>query len=308
MSQSFIERQFPVSKVSKESYKERKAVQGQTLPSLGKWWGRKPLVLVRATVLGCLMPASDNPSKDMEIFLKILSMDSEGLWARKNKLYSIADLFEVVSGSKKLEKYQAFFYEEDGKIKLDKDAPRFDIEKAVFLTKGYDEQLEMCLRPEQLENIPDDCWNDINLHLGTSANSLPELIKQLSLKRYGHNIVVGDCFCGGGSIPFEASRIGANIYASDLNPVATLLTWGCIHVFGNQKAATEFAEFQRRLKTKVEAQIAELSIDVNSDGDAATNFLYCTEATCPECGWVVPLSSSWLVGKGSKTVAILSEN
>ena len=39
---SFIEVQFPVSKVSKESYKERKANLGQTLTGLGKWWGRKP--------------------------------------------------------------------------------------------------------------------------------------------------------------------------------------------------------------------------------------------------------------------------
>lgn len=44
MTQAFIEAQFPVSKVSKESYKERKAVQSQTLTGLGKWWGRKPLV------------------------------------------------------------------------------------------------------------------------------------------------------------------------------------------------------------------------------------------------------------------------
>ncbi|MDR3349202.1 MAG: DUF1156 domain-containing protein [Acidaminococcales bacterium] len=77
--QSFIEKQFPVSKLSKESYKERKAVQSQTLTGLGKWWGRKPLVLVRAAILGCLMPASDNPRRDMEIFLKIMSMDDSGL-------------------------------------------------------------------------------------------------------------------------------------------------------------------------------------------------------------------------------------
>ena len=65
MMTSFIEKQFPVSKVSKESYKERKANNGQTLTGLGKWWGRKPLVLVRAAILGCLLPATDNPKKDM---------------------------------------------------------------------------------------------------------------------------------------------------------------------------------------------------------------------------------------------------
>jgi adenine-specific DNA methylase len=67
---SFIEVQFPVSKVSKESYKERKANLGQTLTGLGKWWGRKPLVLVRAAILGLLMPATDDAKKDMDIFLK----------------------------------------------------------------------------------------------------------------------------------------------------------------------------------------------------------------------------------------------
>jgi len=33
--------QFPVSKVNKESYKERMAGTGQALPGIGKWWGRK---------------------------------------------------------------------------------------------------------------------------------------------------------------------------------------------------------------------------------------------------------------------------
>ena len=85
---SFIEKQFPVSKVSKESYKERKANNGQTLTGLGKWWGRKPVVLVRATILGCLMPSSNNPKKDMEIFLKIMSMDDKGLELRKSKSFT----------------------------------------------------------------------------------------------------------------------------------------------------------------------------------------------------------------------------
>ena len=58
---SFIESQFPVSRLSKESYKERKANYSQTLTGLGKWWGRKPLIMVRAIILGLLMPASDEP-------------------------------------------------------------------------------------------------------------------------------------------------------------------------------------------------------------------------------------------------------
>ena len=95
---SFIEAQFPVSKISKESYKERKAGASQTLTGLGKWWGRKPLVLVRATILGLLMPASDDPQKDLEDFSKI--HDNGRRWSskrRKSKNMSTKELFEYGS-------------------------------------------------------------------------------------------------------------------------------------------------------------------------------------------------------------------
>ena len=91
---TFIETQFPVSLVSKESYKERKAGASQTLTGLGKWWGRKPLILVRASILGMLMPASDNPQKDREVFLQILTMDKEGLWQRRSKSISAKTLYD----------------------------------------------------------------------------------------------------------------------------------------------------------------------------------------------------------------------
>ena len=66
---TFIETQFPIARLSAEAYKERKANNGQTLTRLGKWWGRKPLILVRASILGMLMPASHDAKKDREIFL-----------------------------------------------------------------------------------------------------------------------------------------------------------------------------------------------------------------------------------------------
>ena len=62
-----------------ESYKERTAKQSQTLTGLGKWWGRKPLVLCRATILGLLLPATDNPQKDRDVFLRLMPMDDDGL-------------------------------------------------------------------------------------------------------------------------------------------------------------------------------------------------------------------------------------
>ena len=81
---SFIEAQFPISKLSKESFKERKAANSQTLTSMGRWWGRKPLILVRATILGLLLPSTDNPRRDREIFLGY----SENFMATKAAAFS----------------------------------------------------------------------------------------------------------------------------------------------------------------------------------------------------------------------------
>ncbi|MCJ2117005.1 DUF1156 domain-containing protein [Methylobacterium sp. J-001] len=80
---SFIETQFPVGRVSAEAYKERKAGAGQTLTVLGSYWkGRKPLLLVRACILGCLMPASEDASADLRVFLLLMGMADESFAGR----------------------------------------------------------------------------------------------------------------------------------------------------------------------------------------------------------------------------------
>jgi len=307
---SFIEKQFPVSKVSKESYKERKANNGQTLTGLGKWWGRKPLILVRAAILGCLMPCSDNPKADMDIFLKILSMDNDGLIDRKQKSLSAKELYEIAQGNKHFRQFLNEWFEVDGaKVKIRNGQDKNDIEMRLFKTLGYDDKLKYCVRPEQLETLRKDSWNAINHHLGTSAKSLNELVEQLSMQRYGRLITVGDCFSGGGSIPFEAARIGAKAYGSDLNPIAGLLTWANIHILGsNDDEVIKMKSFQEKIFNSVNAEMSKLGIEHNENGDRALSYLYCVEAKCPECGIKVPLAPSWLIGKGTKTVAILSKN
>src|SRR3954447_25446640 len=84
---SLIESAFPVSRLSLESFIERDAKQNQTLTATGSYWkGRKPLILVRAAVLGCLLPATgDDPesrSRDLSMFLKLMVMNDGGLERR----------------------------------------------------------------------------------------------------------------------------------------------------------------------------------------------------------------------------------
>ena len=309
-SRSFIEMQFPVSKVSKESYKERKAVAGQTLTGLGKWWGRKPLILVRATLLGVLMPVSDNSSKDREIFLKILTMDDEGLYLRKSKNLTMKELYSLLD-----EKERAKYFDSEST----EDKPKYiqglsmeereELQKLAFIRLTYDEKLVYCDRPEHVKNLTENAWKEINEHLGTNASSLQELIKELGEKRYGHTPRVGDCFAGGGSIPFEAARMGADVYASDLNPVASLLTWASLNIAGaSDEEVEKLREFQEKVYKEVDKQIVEWKIEHNEQGHRADSYLYCNETICPECGYKVPLAPSWVIGKGTKTVAILKDN
>jgi len=304
---SFIEVQFPVSKVSKESYKERKANLGQTLTGLGKWWGRKPLVLVRAAILGLLMPAGSDPKKDMDIFLKVMTMDRKGLLLRKNKSITAADAYEVMTPR---ERTQYFDIEKSAKWKKDlsMDEKNEAVEKA-WNRFTYDKKLTYCVRPEEAGNLPEEDWNEINDHLGTHASSLQELIGELGVKRFGRRALIGDCFCGGGSVPFEAARMGNDVFASDLNPVAGLLTWADLHIAGaSDDTVLSLREFQQKVYDAVDRQIVEWGIETNEQGDRANSYLYCVETDCPECGYKLPLAPSWVIGKGTGTIAILKDN
>ena len=190
--------------------------------------------------------------------------------------------------------------------------PEAELERAAFLSLSYDERLEYCRRPEQIDGPSAESWAVINAHLGTSAASLPELVKELGRRRFGHTPRVGDSFCGGGSIPFEAARIGCEAYGSDLNPVAALLTWASLNIVGGGAEATEeVREAQREVYDAVDRQITEWGIE-HREPDPQTGrrwradaYLYCTEVTCPECGWRVPLAPSWLIGPTSRVVAVL---
>lgn len=309
-SKSFIETQFPVSKVSKESYKERKANLGQTLTGLGKWWGRKPLILVRATILGVLLPVSDNPKKDREIFLKLLTMDDEGLLLRKTKNLTTKKVFSLLTKGEKEKYFTTTSTEEKPKYKkgITRDEKNY-IQELTFNRLSYDEKLTYCDRPEHIENLPESAWDEINKHLETSASSIQELIKQLGKKRYGHTPRIGDSFAGGGSIPFESARIGADIYGSDLNPIASLLTWSSLNIAGaSNDEIKKLKEFQKKVYDKVDEQIKQWGIEHNEEGHRADSYLYCNESTCPECGYRVPLAPSWIIGKGTKTVALLKVN
>ncbi|NMB58919.1 MAG: DUF1156 domain-containing protein, partial [Chloroflexi bacterium] len=295
----FIETQFPVAKVSAESYKERKAGGSQTLVGLGNWKGRKPLILVRAALLGLLMQASNDPTKDREIFLKLLTMDRDGLWQRKSKPIPPARVAE------ELAKMPPGVQKKFSGTSLSK-SEKEELQKLVFERLPYSEKLEYCDRPEQIDGPSSEVWEEINAHLGTHAQSLPELVQELGERRFGHRPRVGDAFCGGGSIPFEAARLGCDAYGSDLNPVAALLTWASLNlVGGGEEVAQQVRKAQEEIYQAVDRQVTDWGIEHNSLGWRADAYLYCVEVIDPETGWKIPLLPTLAIAQKPKVIAHL---
>jgi putative DNA methylase len=320
----FIETQFPIARLSAESYKERKAGASQTLTGLGKWWGRKPLILVRAAIVGMLMPASDDAKKDREIFLKILTMDDDGTWQRCKGDIPVVEWRRVAPPEMQEEYFSARGFKA-GTTEEEKDEIRSRIwngltaeqqleldslrnrqinNRAVFDALPYAERIQHCDRPENVQGPSLDAWRSINSHLGTSAASLHELVGQLGQRIFRHRPRVGDSFCGGGSIPFEAARVGCEAFGSDLNPVAGLLTWASLNLLGGGRALhRDIRDFQERVLVAVDHQITEWGIEHNDRGERADAFLYCAEVKPEGCDYYIPLAPSWVVAEKTRTVA-----
>jgi adenine-specific DNA methylase len=118
----------------------------------------------------------------------------------------------------------------------------------------------------------------------------------------GRPITVLDPTAGGGSIPFEAMRLGFNTIANDLNPVAWLILKATVELpakFGPPllKRYRELAaEFVRRR----DERLAPFFPPEPEPDCVATNWLWARTIRCPYCDGVVPLSPNWkLDGKGT---------
>ncbi|PZO60755.1 MAG: DNA methylase [Phormidesmis priestleyi] len=329
---SLIERVFPAQKVSAEAQKERKANTGQTLTVLGSYWkGRKPLIMVRAIVLGCLLPVTDDLEADLHIFELLMAMDDAAFGRREPKLkvgeiaerITLAnpwDFFDYTNKFYDADEIEVLEFPLDGaaypKLKLRWKRGLADEQKQPLLALAlaglpYAEKVRLCRRPEELDpqGLYGPIWDEVNGHLarfGVEADSHEELVEQLGMLRYGHRPRVGDTFCGGGSIPFEAARLGCDVYASDLNPVACMLTWGALNIIGaSAEKREEIEKAQREVAEAVDREITELGIEHNERGDRAKAFLYCLETRCPETGWMVPMAPSWVVSSDNRVCAKL---
>ena len=120
---------------------------------------------------------------------------------------------------------------------------------------------------------------------------------------------VVDPTAGGGSVPFEAVRLGLKTLANDLNPVAALIEratidWPTIHGVALKGAVEELggeftAEVRKRL---VGAFPSEPDDNTRPDG-----YLWARTITCPYCAGLVPLSPNWRLAPNGTGVRLKPE-
>lgn len=155
-------------------------------------------------------------------------------------------------------------------------------------------------------------WNNANesAFLETSRN-LTNVAHECLGGVTGTMPIVLDPFAGGGAIPLEASRIGAEAFASDLNPVAILI---------NKVVLTYTAKYGEKLIEKVrdwlpwaqeraKEKLARF-YPVDADGAVSIAYLFARTAACegPNCGSEIPLIRSlWLAKKNRVAVRLVPD-
>jgi len=124
----------------------------------------------------------------------------------------------------------------------------------------------------------------------------------------GTKPLVLDPFAGGGSIPVEALRVGADAFASDLNPVSVLLNKVVVEYIPKygSRLAEEVRKWGAWVKAEAEKELAKF-YPKDANGSTPIAYLWARTILCegPACGAEVPLIRSlWLAKKTNRSVAL----
>ena len=105
---------------------------------------------------------------------------------------------------------------------------------------------------------------------------------------------------GGGSIPFEAARLGLASLANDLNPVAVSILRATVEQplrFG-RRIQSEFRALAATWRAKVEERLDANYPQADLPDRVDTSYLWARTISCPYCEGLVPLSPNWRLAPG----------
>jgi len=192
MRKKLIEVALPLEAINIESAREKSIRHGHP-STLHLWWSRKPLATTRAILWASLV---DDPSSWPDKFPTEEAQNKE-----RQRLFDILGRIEIIKDKKGQTKQIV-----RGLVSWD------EIKKtnSTVLAEAQKE-IARCIAWERGDKPP------------VTVQEVREYLVKYAPPVY-------DPFCGGGSIPLEAQRLGLAAYGSDLNPVAVLITKALIEI------------------------------------------------------------------------------
>ncbi len=266
-----IEVDLPIARISAHARREKSIRHGH-ISTLHIWWARRPLAACRAVICASLWPdpedltawlnetAAEGPMGP-EIRTPRGCKPTEGVLIRPRRFLDEARK-QMRKWAERHAGHKGVSEESFGRLVA--------IQKNSTL---LDDPVE--LRRVLLDFIADFAnWdNSTDKAFLEAARALTQAAHEALGGEPGTRPLVVDPFAGGGSIPLEALRVGADAFASDLNPVAVLLNKVVLEYIPKygQKLANEVRKWGQWVKERAEKELAEF---YPKDPDGATPIAY----------------------------------
>lgn len=287
-----IEVDLPIARISAHARREKSIRHGH-ISTLHIWWARRPLAACRAVLCASLWP------DPVELTA----------WGERGEQVPVGDGSVVIRPWRFLdtarERMTAWAKENLGKVSKES-YPRF-----VAIQNGAKTLADpLDLQRVLLDFIADFAnWdNSTDKDYLATARALTQAAHEALGGEPETRPLVVDPFAGGGSIPLEALRVGADAFASDLNPIPVLLNKVVLEYIPKygQRLAEEVRKWGAWIKQEAEKELAEF-YPKDPDGATPIAYLWARTIQCegPGCGAEVPLMRSlWLAKKGKRSVAL----
>jgi putative DNA methylase len=280
-----IEVDLPIKRISAHARREKSIRHGH-ISTLHIWWARRPLAACRAVICAALWPDPADSLCPQDFRDEAASL----IINFAKKAITDKNLADHCS-SENIKKWN----------KLSKLEGGIDTTNETHLK---------VLREALLDFIADFAnWdNSTQKDYLETSRALTQIAHEALGGIPGIKPLVVDPFAGGGSIPLEALRVGADAFASDLNPVAVLINKVVLEYIPKygQKLADEVRKWGNWVKDQAEKELAEF-YPKDPDGATPIAYLWARTITCegPGCGIELPLIRSlWLAKKGNRSVAL----
>lgn len=303
-----IEVDLPIRRISDHARREKSIRHGH-ISTLHIWWARRPLAACRAVLCAALWPDPADPH--CPAAFRVLAAERMFRWAHEGRRWHGAESLATALGVRNhpdafaLGQHpttlrQALLDFIADFANWDHSTVREFLETARALTAAAHLGLTGEPAPEERARGSFDWparedWGRAVREFETAAAGA------------GRPLVV-DPFAGGGSIPLEALRVGADAFASDLNPVAVLLNKVVLEYLPRhgRRLADAVREWGAWVKAEAERELARF-YPRGEDGSTPIAYLWARTVRCegPGCGAVVPLLRSlWLAKKAGRSVAL----